>query len=132
MVPTVTMLRLPLLLLLVLCPLARSAVPQPLQDAIAKLAKDTDRWAYTQTTVQKDDKGRPKSEIVMRFDPSKPYAEQYQLLKIDGKEPSDSQQKKYRRHGSWNNSNGRSLACLHSQRVFHRAIKCIPSIFKLP
>eukprot|EP01036_Dinobryon_divergens_P034979 gene34979-45270_t len=95
----VTMFRLPLLLLLVVCPLGRAAVPQLLQDAIAKLAKDTDRWAYTQTTIQKDDKGKPKSEIVLRFDPSKPYAEQYQLLKIDGKEPSESQQKKYRRMG---------------------------------
>ncbi len=99
MVPNVTMFRLSLLLLLFFCPLARAAVPQLLQDAIAKLAKDTDRWAYTQTTVQKDDKGKPKSEIVMRFDPSKPYAEQYEVLKVDGKEPSESQQRKYRRMG---------------------------------
>lgn len=93
------MLRLSLIFLLASGSLARAAVPPLLQDAIGKLALDTDRWAYTQTTIQKDDKGKPKSEIVMRFDPSKPYGEQYQVLKIDGKEPSDSQIKKHRRMG---------------------------------
>lgn len=78
---------------------ARAAVPQILQDALKKISQDTDRWAYTQTAIQKDEKGRTKSEIVMRFDPSKPYAEQYTLLKIDGKAPSESQQAKYRRMG---------------------------------
>ena len=78
---------------------ARAAVPQILQDALKKLSVDTDRWAYTQTAIQKDDKGKTKSEVVLRFDPSKPYAEQYTPLKIDGKAPSDSQVRKYRRQG---------------------------------
>lgn len=78
---------------------ARAAVPQILQDALKKLSQDTDRWAYTQTAIQKDDKGKPKSEVVVRFDPSKPYAEQYTPLKIDGKQPTESQIKKYRRQG---------------------------------
>ena len=78
---------------------ARAAVPQILQDAIKKVSLDTDRWAYTQTAIQKDDKGKTKSEVVVRFDPSKPYAEQYTPLKIDGKEPSESQLRKYRRQG---------------------------------
>lgn len=78
---------------------ARAAVPQILQDALKKLSVDTDRWAYTQTAIQKDDKGKTKSEVVLRFDPSKPYAEQYTPLKIDGKVPSDSQVRKYRRQG---------------------------------
>ncbi len=99
MVLSATMLRLALSFLFVASSLAHAAVPALLQEAIAKLGKDTDRWAYTQTTIQKDDKGKPKSEIVMRFDPSKPYAEQYQVLKIDGKEPSESQVRKYRRMG---------------------------------
>ena len=51
---------------------ARAAVPQILQDALKKLSQDTDRWAYTQTAIQKDDKGKTKSEVVVRFDPSKP------------------------------------------------------------
>ncbi len=76
-----------------------AATPQPLQDALKKLAQDTDRWAYTQTMVQKDGKGKTTSEVVLRFDPSKPYAEQYTPLKIDGKTPTESQLKKYRRMG---------------------------------
>lgn len=77
----------------------RAAMPEILQDALKKLSQDTDRWAYTQTTLQKDDKGKTKSEVVVRFDPSKPYAEQYTPLKIDGEPPSESQMRKYRRQG---------------------------------
>jgi hypothetical protein len=76
-----------------------AAVPQPLEDAIKKLSHDTDRWAYTQTAVQKDGKGKTTSEVVLRFDPSKPYNQQYTPLKIDGKEPTESQVRKYRKMG---------------------------------
>ena len=69
---------------------ARAEVPRLLQDALNKLAADNDRWAYTQTLVEKDDKGKVKQETVVRFDPSQPYAQQYRVLKVDGKEPSDS------------------------------------------
>ena len=78
---------------------ACAAVPPLLQAAVMKLAQDTDRWAYTQTAIEKDGKGKARSDVVVRFDPSKPYAEQYIPLKIDGKEPSESQIKKYRRQG---------------------------------
>ncbi|MBI5768398.1 MAG: hypothetical protein HZA93_11430 [Verrucomicrobia bacterium] len=77
----------------------RAEVPRPLQDALAKLAQDTDRWAYTQTLVERDDKGRVKQETVVRFDPSQPYAQQYRVIRVDGKEPSDSQVRKFRRQG---------------------------------
>ena len=77
----------------------RAAMPPILQDALKKLSQDSDRWAYTQTVVQKDGKGNSKSEVVVRFDPSKPYAEQYAPLKIDGKAPSEGQLRKYRRQG---------------------------------
>jgi hypothetical protein len=76
-----------------------AAVPQPLEEAIKKFTRDTNRWAYTQTTVQKDGKGKVTSEIVVRFDPSKPYAEQYTPISIDGKPPSESQVRKYRKMG---------------------------------
>lgn len=79
--------------------LLRAEVPQLLGDALQKMAKDTDRWAYTQTLVEKDDKGKTVSVAVVRFDPSKPYAEQYKPLAIDGKTPSDSQLRKYRKMG---------------------------------
>lgn len=98
MVPAL-MRRLFILSLLAATITARAAVPEILQDAIKKVSQDTDRWAYTQTAIQKDDKGNTKSEVVVRFDPSKPYAEQYLPLKIDGKEPSESQLRKYRRQG---------------------------------
>lgn len=88
-----------LLSLLSLVGTACAAVPQLLEDAVKKLSQDTDRWAYTQTAIQKDEKGKTKSEIVYRFDPSKPYAEQYTPIKIDGKTPTESQIKKYRRQG---------------------------------
>jgi hypothetical protein len=74
-------------------------VPRPLQDALAKLAQDTDRWAYTQTLIERDDKGRVKQETVVRFDPSQPYAQQYRVLKVNGNDPDDSQIRKYRRQG---------------------------------
>ena len=70
-----------------------------LQDALKKLAQDTDRWAYTQTAVETDDKGKTKSEVILRFDPSKPYADQYRPVKIDGKEPTEAQLRKYRKMG---------------------------------
>ena len=91
--------RLLLILFLVGGVSTHAAVPQLLQDAVKKLAQDTDRWAYTQTAIEKDGKGKARSDVVVRFDPSKPYAEQYIPLKIDGKEPSESQIKKYRRQG---------------------------------
>jgi hypothetical protein len=94
-----TMLRsFPLLLLAAVLPL-RAEVPKLLQDAVQKLALDTDRWAYTQTLVEKDDKGRPKQEVVVRFDPSLPYAEQYRPLSVDGKTPAEADLKKYRAQG---------------------------------
>jgi hypothetical protein len=78
---------------------ARAEIPPLLQDAVKNLSMDAARWAYTELAVQKDDKGKTKSETLVRFDPSKPYAEQYTPLKIDGKAPTDSQLRKYRRMG---------------------------------
>ena len=76
-----------------------TGVPPLLLDALTKVAQDFDRWAYTETRRITDNKGVTRSETVVRFDPSKPYAEQYQLLKIDGKAPTERQLKDYRRRG---------------------------------
>ena len=78
---------------------AKAEMPPVLMDAITKLSKDTDRWAYTETRIAKDPKGVSKGETVIRFDPSKPYAEQYVPLKIDGKPPTERQLADYRRRG---------------------------------
>jgi hypothetical protein len=77
---------------------APPAVPPPLQDALQKLPLDFDHWAYTETRRITDTKGHVK-ETVMRFDPSKPYAEQFTPLKIDGQPPTKHQLEQARKHG---------------------------------
>lgn len=83
-------------------PTARPATPAELSllsDVLHKTAGDFHRWAYTEHRVMRDSKGRVKSETLLRHDPSKPYAEQWTPLKIDGKEPSEREKAKYRRRG---------------------------------
>ncbi|SDR89049.1 hypothetical protein [Opitutus sp. GAS368] len=69
------------------------------QDALRNSAQDTEHWAYTETTRAKVPKGLVPGETVVRFDPSKPYAEQYTPLQIDGQPPTEKQLKEYRRRG---------------------------------
>ena len=81
---------------------ARPATPAELSllsEVLHKTAGDFHRWAYTEHRVMRDNKGRVKSETLLRHDPSKPYAEQWTPLKIDGKEPSEREKAKYRRRG---------------------------------
>jgi hypothetical protein len=78
---------------------AEPPVPPLLLDALTKLSQDFDRWAYTETINHTDTKGRPRGETIVRFDPSKPYAEQYTPLKIKGQAPSEKQRKDYRKRG---------------------------------
>lgn len=70
-----------------------------LQDVLQKTADDLGRWAYTENRVVKDEKGRLKSQQLVRFDPSLPYAEQWTPLQIDGREPTDRDRAKFRRRG---------------------------------
>jgi hypothetical protein len=70
-----------------------------LNEVLHKTAGDYHRWAYTEHRVMRDNKGRVKSDTLVRFDPSKPYAEQWSPIKIDGEEPSDRERAKYRRRG---------------------------------
>lgn len=70
-----------------------------LNEALHKTADDFYRWAYTEHRVMRDHKGRVKSEILVRFDPSQPYAEQWTPIKIDGQDPSERDRAKYRRRG---------------------------------
>lgn len=81
---------------------ARAAAPAELtmlNDVLHRVADDYRRWAYTEHRIMRDSKGRVKSDTLLRFDPSQPYAEQWTPLKIDGKEPSDRERSKYRRKG---------------------------------
>ncbi|MDO8545673.1 MAG: hypothetical protein Q7S40_34960 [Opitutaceae bacterium] len=67
--------------------------------ALEKTAADMGRWSYTETRLIRDEKGRVKSTVVVRYDPSKPYAEQWAPISINGKSPSSSDRDKYRRQG---------------------------------
>jgi hypothetical protein len=90
---------------------ARAATVQELallNDVLHRTAGDYHRWAYTEHRVMRDSKGRVKSDTLLRFDPSKPYAEQWMPLKIDGQEPSDRERAKYRRRGEKSASAGNS------------------------
>jgi hypothetical protein len=78
---------------------AVNEMPDLLTEALKKVAVDQNRWAYTETSVQKDDKGKIKRETVVRVDPSRPYAEQFTLVSINGKPPTERQLKEYRRKG---------------------------------
>lgn len=83
-------------------PAARAASAEEvalLKDAMKGSAQDTEHWAYTETMIIRDKKGMIHDENVVRFDPSKPYAEQYTPLKIDGKPPTERQLRKYRKEG---------------------------------
>jgi hypothetical protein len=91
---------------------ARVALPAEiglLHDLLHKTAGDFHRWAYTEHRVMKDEKGRVKSDVLLRFDPSKPYAEQWTPLRIDGKEPSERERAKYRRRGEKSGNSTRNL-----------------------
>ena len=74
-------------------------VPELLDDAVQNFLRDSERWAYTQTVVQKDAKGKIQKQAVVRYDPSKPYAEQYAPLLIDGAKPSAADLEEYRHKG---------------------------------
>jgi len=81
----------------------RAEMPALLQEACLKVVHDTERWAYTETTVVIDAKGRARGETVVRVDPSQPYAKQFMPLKIEGKVPTERQLRQFRdkgeRHG---------------------------------
>jgi hypothetical protein len=70
-----------------------------LTEALEKTAGDLRRWAYTESRVIKDEKGKVKSDVVIRYDPSKPYAEHYVPISINGKPPTASDIAKYRKQG---------------------------------
>lgn len=91
---------------------ARAATAEELamlNDVLHRTAGDYFRWAYTEHRVMRDSKGRIKSDTLLRFDPSKPYAEQWTPLQIDGKEPSDRERAKYRRRGEKSASSEASM-----------------------
>ena len=68
--------------------------------ALKNTQQDPEHWAYTETTVKKIGLGKtPAGETVVRFDPSKPYSDQFTVLKVEGRPPRDKDIKKYRARG---------------------------------
>lgn len=81
---------------------ARDATPAEkvaLESAVRNFATDYTRWACTETTVMLDEKGKPKRQSVVRYDPSRPYEEQWTPLEINGKPPTAKEAARYRRRG---------------------------------
>jgi hypothetical protein len=74
----------------------RAEMPALMQDAMQKLRAEAGHWAYTETSIVRDNRGRVRKETVMRHDPSLPYAEQARLLKINGREPTKLEAKRHR------------------------------------
>jgi len=78
---------------------AEAEAPLPLDDALLKVAQDRGHWAYTQTDVVMNDKGKVLNEAVIRYDPSKPYAQQYLPIEIEGHPPTRYDFDHYRAQG---------------------------------
>lgn len=72
----------------------RGETPALLEAAIAKLVADDGRWAYTQQVRTFDD-GKVDDDRVERYDPSKPEGDQWELLKVDGRLPTQSEREKW-------------------------------------
>lgn len=70
-----------------------------LQTAIESTAKEMVRWAYTEARLFRDLKGKPKTDVLVRYDPSKPYPEQWTPLKVSGEPPTERDVAKYRKQG---------------------------------
>jgi len=77
----------------------RAELPPLLETALRNALRDRDRWAYTETKVETDGKGRVKGTSIVRFDPSRPYAEQYTPISINGNAPAEHDFRKYRALG---------------------------------
>lgn len=86
-----------------------AGTPPLLAEAIRKSALDGERWAYTQTVVNKDRTGKVKGETVERYDPSQPYEGQWTPLQLDGKTPTERQIKRLREEHAKRRKNRRSL-----------------------
>ena len=78
---------------------AYGAVPPLLEGALDKVSADYDHWAYTQTTLEKNEKGKVLKRAIVRFDPSKSYPEQFVPLEIDVHAPDAGDFRKYRKQG---------------------------------
>ena len=69
-----------------------AAPPALLNQAVQTLIADQDHWAYTQTTQRFDKAGQPVAgATVERYDPSRPFDDQWELVSYQGRLPTDSE-----------------------------------------
>lgn len=90
----------------------RADTPSLLAAAMEKLVQEDDRWAYTQV-MRRTDRNNG-GDTVARFDPSKPAGEQWELLKLKGRTPSEAEADRWcrRRGREVSQTDGRALADL--------------------
>ena len=76
-------------------------IPALLQDAMKNSAMHEGHWAFTQTDLVdvKVGKETKQQQTIFRFDPSKPYAEQFTPQLVEGHPPTAADLKKYRQNG---------------------------------
>ena len=79
-----------LLLCLVFGISLRAEMPSLLADAIKRDREQEFHWAYTETVEVRNGKGKVHDTVVLRYDPSKPYSEQYAPVSVDGEAPPKS------------------------------------------
>ena len=93
-----------LIALFLTCACARAETPSLLAEAIRKVVADEDHWSYTVTIQRFDRNGKALGgPFVERYDPSRPYREQWLLLKYDGRAPTREET------GSWRRQKDRQM-----------------------
>ena len=85
------------LLAFVVPSLARAEMPALLDQAIRKWVADEDHWAYTQRIHFRNGLSGSVKNRVERFDPSLPIDEQWTLLMIDGRTPTEGDIRSWKR-----------------------------------
>jgi hypothetical protein len=72
------------------------APPQLLGDAFDKLLANQGRWSYTESEILSGIPGNATGETIFLVDPSKPYAEQYKPVQVEGRPPGDGDRSRFR------------------------------------
>lgn len=70
-----------------------------LNQAVRASVQDMRNWAYTETSITRDAKGKVKRHIIVRHDPSKRYEDQWEPLPVNGQPPSQKIVERYRKRG---------------------------------
>lgn len=74
----------------------RAEVPALLDKAVNRWLGEKDNWAFT-LNVREFEEGEVREERRERYDPSKPGAGRWELLLVDGRQPSDEKRKEWQK-----------------------------------